>query len=503
MTTFKTIKSNLGAGCANHCFEQRNLGMIIVFVASLGLLLISCNKDADHPAPPDFSNLTPAVTPKGEVIAGGISISQSVGTGGGTVQSPGGEIKVEIPAGALTGTQTIGIQEITNTAPLGAGKSFRLTPEGITFAKPVKITTKYDNIPAMFAWIVTQQADGTWLGDTRAVADEAAGTVTVETIHFSDWANGRVMDLRMAPESAVVGVKQTRQIAVTGFLKPAAGGDDDELVPLTPIHPKEEEELAPIPSMEQLLQLDRYSAMRVTRWSLDGATAPTQGNKGSLQSQNLGATYTAPAQVPSPNNPVQVAATIEAERPGGGSTTAILFSNITIVDGYFMKITFDGNAYMFDQTNATVAFTPGDDEKLLLQAVGGIDFMLSLKIMGEALDFSGHSRTYTKGDESSSLPYTVELVTNGISMNHYNIKYTGIPYLGNCIPDADSETFVPVTLAISRTETMAVPGAGTLYDVQGSFSVDVFYYDPEDVPCGPAPSHTLTGEFYLQGMDIP
>jgi len=480
---------------------------MVTALCAWAMLLTACQKDDPSSGGIDFSNLKPAVTSRGTVVTGGIRVSQQVGADGGTVQSPGGEIKLEIPAGALNGTQTITIEEITNTAPLGAGKSFRLAPEGTAFAQPVKITVKYgDLVPAPFAWIVTQQADGTWLGDTRAVADEAAQTVSIETTHFSDWAVGRVMDIRMAPESAMVGVNQIRNIVLTGFVKPAAAGDgDDELVPLTPIHPapesNDDDELTPIPSLEQLLKLDRYSGISVTRWTLDGTPAPTQGNKGKLAAQGLGATYTAPAQVPA-RNPVQVAAAIEATRLDGGKTTAILFSNLTIVDGYFLAITFDGNEYLFDQTNATVAFTPDDDEKMLLQAIRGTDFMLSLKIMGEAIDVSGTPKTYTVGDESVSLPYTVELVTNGMEMNYYNLNYTGIPYLGNCIPDAGSETFVPLTLAISRTPNMSVPGAGTLYDVGGSFSTEVYYYDAADVPCGPAQKHTLIGMFYLPGLEI-
>lgn len=479
---------------------------MMLMLCVFALFSAACQKE-DNTTPDiiDYSHLQPAVTPKGTIVSGGIQVSQQIGANGGTVQTTGGEIKIEIPAGALSSNQTISIHEITNTAPLGTGKSFRLTPEGVLFSKPVRITMKYDNsMAAPLTWIVTQKADGSWLGNTKTIVNETAQTVSIETTHFSDWAVGRVMDLRMAPQRAIVGVNQTRKIVITGFAKPATtDADDDDLIPLTPIHPitanHDDDELASLPSLEQLLKLDRYSGMKVTRWAMDGTTAPTQNNKGKLDAQGFSATYIAPSQKPNPNK-VQVSATIEAKRLDGGTTTALLFSNITITDGYFLKLTFDNEEYDFSATHATVAFTPNDNEKMLIQAINGTSFMLSFKILDESIDFSGNAKTYTIGDHSMALPYTIELIQNG--MDYYNIKYVGIPYTGNCIPDKNSETFVPTSLTMSRTAKMSIPGGGTLYDVQGSFSAEVYYYKADDVPCGPAPSHKLTAEFFLQGFEM-
>jgi hypothetical protein len=492
-STILLQKKNAGKRTEIRDFTSLFLGLI------LSVVLLSCTKE-DQPAPKDFSNLPVAITEKGQVIPGGISIQKAVGSGGGTVQSAGGEIFIEIPSGALSSTQTIGIQEITNTAPLGAGRSFRLSPEGTTFTKPVKITMKYGDTPALFAWIVTQKEDGSWLGDTRAEANETAGTVTVETTHFSDWANGRIMDLRLSPQNSTIVVNKSKKIVLTGFAKPAPGEEED-LVPLKPLHPQSENELAEIPSVERMLELDRYGAIRITRWSLDGVTAPTSGKKGKLQGQKLSATYTAPAKVPNPKK-VQVGATIEGQRPDGKSTTALLYSSITILDGYYFRLEFDGEEYMFDQNNSILALTPKDSDKMLLQAVESENFMLSVKIMNEDLDFSGKSRVYSKGDLSSSIPNTVELILDGLKNNFYNVNYSGIPYLKKCIPDAQSIKFEPVTMKLSRKINKVIPGSGTLYDVQGEFSVNMYYYDLNEVPCGPAQRHTMKGEFSLQGLEI-
>jgi hypothetical protein len=75
----------------------------------LCFIFLSCSKE-DVPKPLDLSNLSIVTTDKGQVIPGGIFVQKNIGREGGTVQSPGGEIKIQIPSGALNDTQSISIQ---------------------------------------------------------------------------------------------------------------------------------------------------------------------------------------------------------------------------------------------------------------------------------------------------------------------------------------------------------------------------------------------------------
>lgn len=68
--------------------------------------------------------------------------SAIIGASGGTVSSSSGAT-IEVPAGALSGDQTFAIEETEESIPAGGaldGKVYRLKPEGVTFAKPVKVT---------------------------------------------------------------------------------------------------------------------------------------------------------------------------------------------------------------------------------------------------------------------------------------------------------------------------------------------------------------------------
>ncbi len=79
----------------------------------------------------------PIVTEKG--TAQGTAITAIIGTTGGSLTSTDGRLTVTVPAGALTANTTISIQPISNEGPLGLGKGYRLSPEGITFQQPGNI----------------------------------------------------------------------------------------------------------------------------------------------------------------------------------------------------------------------------------------------------------------------------------------------------------------------------------------------------------------------------
>lgn len=149
------------------------------------LALAACTPAKPGPNPHPKLEPTPVGTPVGSPV------SQVIGVVGGSLESPDGKIRLEIPAGALAKDETVGIQEITNQAPGKFGKAYRLTPEGSKFAKPVRLSFRFTSeelrgTALELIRIAYQTKEGYWSPVPGQLPNLATGTVTVETDHFSD-----------------------------------------------------------------------------------------------------------------------------------------------------------------------------------------------------------------------------------------------------------------------------------------------------------------------------
>jgi len=117
-----------------------------------------------------------------------------IGPDGGTAISEDGFVTVEVPAGALSETQTIRITPV-GEAPDGAlaGTVYELGPAGLRFDAPVTLELAYDEgaLPAGLdegALSVATLANGIfWREVVGASVDAARNTVTVQAMHFSTW----------------------------------------------------------------------------------------------------------------------------------------------------------------------------------------------------------------------------------------------------------------------------------------------------------------------------
>lgn len=311
-------------------------------------LVAGCKQEDIDGEFPDFSHLRPVVTERGASM--GARRTAQIGPAGGELRSEDGRLTVSVPAGALNSTVTVGVEPISNRAPLGLGRGYRLTPEGVNFAKPVKLTFSYDNVvltgsAAEFLWITSQKPDGTWEGHLDSEVDVASRTLSTETTHFSDWVIGKMFDLALAPSSARVKTGKSVDIMVTGFLS----NDnlmDDVLVPLTPVNQSSmsDGDLVPLDDAGRImLRLDKFEKLSFKEWRLDGAKAPVSSNsKGKLDARGIKATYTAPGKKPSPDN-VAVTVTVEAKHKNGQTPTISITTPITITDReYYARAIIDG-----------------------------------------------------------------------------------------------------------------------------------------------------------------
>ena len=159
----------------------------IASILLLSVTLFSCKKT--EPAEPDVPPGKAVKKPLGTPV--GNEVTAVIGAAGGSLQSADGNMRLTIPAGAVSSETNFSIQQVTNT--LGtAGLSYRLKPEGVSFGQPVKLEYYYGSIdlgslnPKML-FLACQDKDGYYYSARNTKGSVATNTLTVETTHFSDW----------------------------------------------------------------------------------------------------------------------------------------------------------------------------------------------------------------------------------------------------------------------------------------------------------------------------
>lgn len=150
-----------------------------VIIVTAIALLIGCGGGGGSGSSGDTS---PPVSPASQVI----------GASGGTLSTADGALVIQVPAGALTSDVTLTAAPITASASRAVGQTWRIEPEGTTFATPVTITFKYTDAmlkgkPPENLKIAYQSAGASWTSLTPTL-DKTAKTVSVTSSHFSDWS---------------------------------------------------------------------------------------------------------------------------------------------------------------------------------------------------------------------------------------------------------------------------------------------------------------------------
>lgn len=297
----------------------------LCLLASLGFLfaLHGCKKNID-PQEPSIT-ITPLVRPKGSST--GMAISNEIGASGGTIQWPGGQIRVQIPEGALKGNTTIGIERISNTNIAGIGTSYRLTPHGQVFAKPVTITLSWADVADSVGLFQTlgmsyQMDDGVWKFVGADAVNTEAKTVSFKSIHFSDWSLMNRISLSPYQADLETGEKKTIQAMI--FTE----ADWDHLfIPLVnnPNGPYNEPGYpvgnpAPLPSKF------------IKSWELAGPGTLNKSNKQSVE-------YQAPASV---NGTATANISLELNAPVPGKF--LLTSSMNIMGDGWIELSINGSA---------------------------------------------------------------------------------------------------------------------------------------------------------------
>jgi hypothetical protein len=333
------------------------------------------------------------------------------------------------------------------------------------------------------------------------------------------------------PENTTLHTGSKMQLRLTGF-KFSDSKKDDDLQPYvraTLVHQKgnnyTDNDPAPFADLEKLLKLDREGSIFLQEWTLDGQKAPTQSSKGALTStSNLGANYTAPDKVPATGSTVQVAVKLSFKSTYDDTKKlVILFSNITIVDDGYIKITFKGKEYLFSQKNSqdsnyqvVMGFVKDDFDTRFFLTVHGedknnqnhVNFVCELRIDNIPIVFEG-SKTYPGGYNQSTGGETKFVFSPNGDWNapdaYGNEIYDIVPDGSSGICKADNFAYTPVSLTLHRVREIKVPPmpgmTAKVYYYEGKLSVKLAktYHLSS---CGFSPdTQDIFIEFYLQGSE--
>lgn len=479
---------------------MKSMKNYLLFIISFIFLFLGyCTKD-DTPA--NSNPASPVITDIGDPI--GQANEVTVGSEGGIVNSSDGLLSVNIPQGALSGSTVISIQPITNNAPLGVGKGYRLEPEGLSFEKPVTLTFHYndellDSKPAEFLWIVYQTSDGSWKAMLKSAVDTNAKTVTVESSHFSDWSMGRFVDLTLQPLEKTIKKGGKVALTIAGFDKGDAyyqGKTEDYLAPL-PVGPVDD--LAPL--VPDIPSTSKDISFRPVEWTLNGVKSPVSNDFGSLESTGYNANYTAPSAVPAQKT-VAVSVKLETDATIGASNTFMLTSNITIVENdLFLQVEFLGNTYTYYQYGYDMSEMP-DSNSFAIVLCGLSDNMLH--IGGSTYNDTGITdgiEIYFENPVSNVNRALIGINDGGNDAFDFATFNPARSYVMENVTRTrlqDNSCYFERNASNNITMTLTKYKGSANTDVEGSFIGTLFYDDPNnDLDCKSSTPYPVTGSFHL------
>jgi hypothetical protein len=161
------------------------MNYVFSFVSLISLLFVwACETTLPHTQDPSKNPVyrPGTVTAPGKPI--GVATVKAIGPDGGSLTTPDGRLTVTIPSGALSRSIPISVEPIENTALIGVGNSYRITPEEIKFDKPATFaynsTEDELNGAAGFLGLAQQQADGSWAISRKAELDKTTRTISAK-----------------------------------------------------------------------------------------------------------------------------------------------------------------------------------------------------------------------------------------------------------------------------------------------------------------------------------
>lgn len=260
----------------------------ILILASLVYCMTVVAQVKDGINSPALPAITEVGTPLGKLS------EKKIGKEGGILLSADGKVELKIPAGALEKTTTVSILPITNNAPNGNGKAYRLEPSGTLFLQPVQLVFHYTKEESaeqmqMLMGITMQDHKGQWFGLKKPILDTVTKTISGNINHFSDWSVFE--SLQIQPASSRVKVNKTLELGVH-YAGPAQNSDDVELGSLDD---------------GLLVPLRKQKYMSIEKWTVNNITNGNSSVGTTRAVNDMDINYKAPSGVPD-KNPVAIVA---------------------------------------------------------------------------------------------------------------------------------------------------------------------------------------------------
>lgn len=377
-------------------------------------LLVACggskSSDPGGPSPPGGVPSTPVGTPTGAAAGA------TIGPAGGRLATSDGRLAVVVPAGAVSADTSFSVQPVTNQAPGGVGSAYRVGPDGVSFAQPVLIVLTYadadlQGTAAEELGVAFQGPDGAWRRMGGTTLDTGARTLALPVAHFTDYA--AVAGHLLSPREAAVKVGEQVAFAIQ-VCRTAA----DPSQPATPSAPPLVFPCAPIAEL-----------MPPVTWEVDGVEGGNS-RSGTIQGDNVGATYTAPSRRP------QLATVAVSARYRVGTMIFILVARVTVEEApsYQGSFTLEG---MFNGTG-TVEFTPTFEDASTVVYQGSVTFQLA-----SISDVSSVCVPTPAANTSEGAMLTIDKVGNAY-LWEYGATWAATL---SCVDKETGDTFTPNTPA--------------------------------------------------------
>jgi ZU5 domain len=323
-------------------------------------------------------NTGPVYTPALQGTPTGTLATQTIDANGGSVISADSRVTLSIPAGALSTPTDITIQPITNTGPNGDGLAYRLGPEGTTFATPITLTLHLSDAEVLAldtSFVATQHADGLWYSLPGQTRDATAKTLSIPTVHFSDYTALETLQIEPSLTRVRTGFTADFQPSLICNGTPGTDCDSDLLAP-----PPGSSGVA-VPNATPLtpLTFPSIDSMGPWYWSVNGAmhgdSVHGTIDYGRPQYTDFSGHYTAPSAKPTPSN-VTVTLTFQLttgqkiigyaqvdvydqERWTGTSTIDFIDGTSLTANWTFVQVGDPvNNVYTLDVEGGNVNFTP-------------------------------------------------------------------------------------------------------------------------------------------------
>ena len=300
-------------GCAVE--RRRAFGLVIGLALLVGAW--GCGDAGTEPTTPTHLSTAPGT-------ANGTPASATIGAAGGTLSAADGGLVVTVPAGAVAADTVFTITPVTAPAS-NAIATYRLEPEGTTFATPITLSFRASGAGTSYAGlaflgVALHEQAGTWRFQESVVKDATAKTLSVEVSHFSEYS--LLSGYQFQPLATTAEVDTAAEFTIVACADPVMlalmNGEVPEDLPVD----------LPDPLLYECKPLF-FEGAYADQWSVDGV-AGGDGTHGTVQANGPTAgLFDAPSQKP---DPATVSVSAWFHYSGLNSLQDMLVGRVTITD---------------------------------------------------------------------------------------------------------------------------------------------------------------------------